>query len=197
MIVAGGKGVFGVEADAQPVAFFGRVDDVADLLEAVAEIRSLAGGDFQRHSDLEAGAGFVHFVQRLGNRLDAFYFAGADVGAGVGDQVRHVEYFAAFHLVDERADGTLAQSRVGRAQVEQVGIVGDHRSDAGFLPIGVELRDLVFSQRLRRPLARRLGENLNRLAGDLPAFEKGVADAAGDGHMGAQITGRGVLILAS
>ena len=64
--------------------------------------------------------------------------------------------------------------------------MGDHGSDAGVLAVGMELGDFIFFQRLRRPLARRLGENLNRLAADLLAFEKGIADATGDGHMGAQ-----------
>ena len=71
-IIAGGEGVFGVETDAQPVALFRRVDDVADLLEAVTEIRALAGGDFQGDFDVVAGAGFVDFVQRPGDGLDAF-----------------------------------------------------------------------------------------------------------------------------
>src|SRR5262249_1500037 len=53
-IVAGGERVLGVEADAEPFALLGRVDDVADLLEAVAETASLSGGDLERDFRLEA-----------------------------------------------------------------------------------------------------------------------------------------------
>ena len=146
-VVTGGEGMFGVETNAQPFVLFRCIHHVADLLEAIAQVGTLAGGDFQRDLDLEAGAGLVNFVQRLGNCLDPFDFTGADMGAGVGDQVRHAENFAAFHFVDERGDGTHAQGRVGGAEIEQIGIVGDHRRDAGFFAVEMELGDFVLAQR--------------------------------------------------
>src|SRR5215208_3775216 len=112
-VVAGGKRVFRVETDAQAVTLSGGVDDVADLFEAIAEIGALTGGDLERHLDLEAGAGFMDFVERSGNGLYPFGFAGADMGAGMGDQIRNSEHFTTFHLVDERANGTFAQYRIG------------------------------------------------------------------------------------
>ena len=108
------------------------------------------------------------------------------MGAGMSDQIGHAENFAALQLIDERGDRAQAQRRVGRAQVQQIGIVRDDLRDAGVFAIGVKLLDLFFAIRFGGPLARGLGKNLNRVAGDFFAFEKGVADAAGDGHVRAQ-----------
>ena len=74
----------------------------------------------------------------------------------------------------------------GEPKIQQVGIVRDDCGDAGFFAIDLKLLDLFFAVRFRRPLARRLGKNLNRVAVDFFAVEKRVADAAGDGHVGAQ-----------
>ena len=54
------------------------------------------------------------------------------------------------------------------------------------LPIGVKLLDLFFAIWFAGPLARRLGKNLDGVAFDFFAVEQRVADAAGDGHVGAQ-----------
>ena len=55
--------VFGIEANPQAVALCRRVDDVSDLLETIAEIRSLSRGDFQCDFGFIALAGFMDFVQ--------------------------------------------------------------------------------------------------------------------------------------
>src|ERR1700694_4420630 len=55
-IVARGEGMLGVEAQPQPLVFFDRVEDPPHLLERVAEIAALPGGDFKREPRLESGA---------------------------------------------------------------------------------------------------------------------------------------------
>jgi hypothetical protein len=64
--------------------------------------------------------------------------------------------------------------------------VRDDRPDAGLLAIALEESDLVFAVRVRRPLARRAREDLDRVALDFFAFEQRFVDATGDGHMRAQ-----------
>jgi hypothetical protein len=64
--------------------------------------------------------------------------------------------------------------------------VGDDRADAGFLPIDVKLFDLFLAVRFGSPLARRFGEDLNRVTSDFLPLHECIADAAGNGHMCAQ-----------
>ncbi len=48
------------------------------------------------------------------------------------DQKWHTERLAALQFVDEALDRALAQFLVGRAKVEQVGVVCDDHFDPGF-----------------------------------------------------------------
>jgi hypothetical protein len=50
----------------------------------------------------------------------------------------------------------------------------------------VKLLYFFLAVRFRSPLARRFGENLNRVTSDFVSLKKCIADAAGDGHMRAQ-----------
>ena len=104
----------------------------------------------------------------------------------MSDEMGHAQNFAALQLIDESLYRAQAQRRIRRAQVQQVGIVRDDFRYAGVFPVGVKLLDLFFAIRFAGPLARGFGKNLNRVAFDLFAVEKGVADAAGDRHVGAQ-----------
>ena len=64
--------------------------------------------------------------------------------------------------------------------------MSDHLANARLFLVDAKLLDSFLRIRLGIPLARRLGEDLNRVAIDFFAVEQGVADAAGDGHMSAQ-----------
>ncbi len=108
------------------------------------------------------------------------------MGAGMSDQIGDAQNLAALQLVDKRHHRAHPQRRVRRAEIEQVGIVRDDFGDAGFLAIDDKLFDLFFAVWFRRPLARRLGKNLDRIAVDFLAVEQRVADAAGDRHVSAQ-----------
>ncbi len=101
----------------------------------------------------------------------------------MGDEIRHCQDFAALQLVDKRSDRALAQRRVRRAHVEQIGVVGDDGADAGFLAVAVELFDLSLGVWFGSPLARGFGEDLNCVTIHLLAFEECIANAAGDGHV--------------
>src|ERR1700730_15803369 len=47
-IIPRGEGMLGVEAQPPPLVFFDRIEDPPHLLERVAEIATLPGGDFKR-----------------------------------------------------------------------------------------------------------------------------------------------------
>ena len=156
------------------------------MFEAVANVRSLTGGDFEGDVDLEARTSGVNFIEGSRDGLDSCEFSRADVGAGVSDEIRDIQNLAALHLVNKRGNRARAQRGVGRTEIQQIGIVGNNGVDAGFLAIDLKLLDLVFRERLGGPLPRRLGKNLDGVAIDLLAFKQRIADAAGDGHVGAQ-----------
>ena len=150
----------------------------AHLRERVAEIAALPRGDLQRDFGLEAGARFVRLVDRARDSRDAGLFARADVGARMRDQKRHAERLASLQLVDQALDRALAQLLVGRAQVEQVGVVRDDHLDPGLGLRAFERLDFLARVGLGGPLARALGENLDAIAADLQAARQRLADAA-------------------
>src|SRR5262245_33713362 len=137
-IVPGGKSMFGVEADAQSVALVGRIDHVGDLFEAIAELRALPRGDLQGNSGFVTGTSFVNLIEGFGDRLDSLRFARSHMRAGMGDEIAHAENFAALQFVDKRFDGSLSQGVIGRAEIKQVGIMGDDGADVSFVAIDLE-----------------------------------------------------------
>src|SRR6476659_4088814 len=82
-IIASRERVCGVETDAQPVACASGVYDLTDLLETIANVRSLAGGDFEGHFGAIAGARLVNLVERLCDCLDPGQFVGDAVTTGM------------------------------------------------------------------------------------------------------------------
>ena len=106
--------------------------------------------------------------------------------ARMRDEDRHAERLASIQLVDKSLDRLEPHSFIGRAEIDQVGVVRDHGRDAGFDLIAFERFDFLFAVRLRRPLSRRLGENLDAFAADLLAAGQRLADFSGDRHMRAK-----------
>src|SRR3970040_2907935 len=104
-VVAGGEGMLGVEADSDAIVFFRGIDHVADLLEAIAKIGALPGGDLEGDFHLVARAGFMDFVERLRDQFDPFRLARAHVRAGMRHEIRDAENLAALQLIDESRHG--------------------------------------------------------------------------------------------
>src|SRR5262245_36639182 len=96
-IIAGGKGMLRIEADSQPVALFRRVDHVADLLKAIAEVASLTRGDLQRDFNIKSGTGRMDLIERAADRLDPFLFSRTHVGSGMRDEMGDRKNLAPFH----------------------------------------------------------------------------------------------------
>src|SRR5439155_25420920 len=68
-VVARSKGVFGVKAHAQPFWRFRCVDYLPYLLEAVAEVRPLAGGDLEDKRGSIARARLLPRIDGVGDSL--------------------------------------------------------------------------------------------------------------------------------
>src|SRR4029078_9461690 len=78
-IIASRERVRGVEAHPQPVACASGVSDLADLLEAVANIGSLAGSDFECDFGAIAGTCLMNLIERFCDGLDPGQFADPEV----------------------------------------------------------------------------------------------------------------------
>ena len=100
-IVAGGKSMLRIEANPQAFTLFRGVDDATDLLEAITEVRALAGGDLQGDFHIIAGTSRMNFIKRFCDGLDSLRFTRADMRAGVRDKVRNAESLTTFQFIDE------------------------------------------------------------------------------------------------
>ncbi len=179
-VVARGEGVLRVETHAEPLAASGLRAQTAELLEAPADLSPLPGRVLERDRRPEPTAGGENLAQRTRRRADARVVARAAVGPGMRDQVRDAEALAAFELGDELAHPPLAERRDRRRDVEEVAVVGEQRVDAGRSPRGGEGAHLVLAERAARPLSRRAGEDLHRLAPRLATALEGEVEPARD-----------------
>jgi hypothetical protein len=68
--------------------------------------------------------------------------------------------------------------------------MGNDGADAGCFSVDVKQLNLFFRVRFGSPLARRFGENLDRVTIDFFAFDKRVADTAGNGTCARPEAGR-------
>ena len=106
--------------------------------------------------------------------------------ARVQHHAEDAELLSPGQLVDQCVDRFLPQRVVGRAQVQQIGRVGDDRADAGGSLCFEPALDLFRCGRLLLPPVLILGEDLHRVGADgLRPLER-EAQAAGNGHVGAE-----------
>src|SRR3989337_1913429 len=116
-VVAGGEGMLGVKTNTNAVAFFRGIDHSADLLEAIAKIGALPGGDLQSDFDFVSGATLVDVVERFRDQFDSSGFPRAHMRAGMSHEIRDAKNLAALQLIDESRHGALAQTRVRRTEI--------------------------------------------------------------------------------
>src|SRR5271163_3345404 len=149
----------------------------------MAQRAALSGRDFQRDLYLEAFARRMCLVDRFRNRLDPVLDSRSHMSARMGDENRHAQRLASMDLVDQSLDRLEPQRVIRRAEIHQVGIMRDHGADAGLGLKPFEVLDFFLAVGLRRPLPRRLGENLDTFAADLLAAVERLANFSGDRHM--------------
>ena len=128
----------------------------------------------------------MRLVDRFCDGCDAGVLARADVRARMRDQPRDAKRLASLDLIDEPGDRFFAQPFVGRAEVDEVGIVRDDAFDLAFAHVAPERSNLLLGVRLGFPLARGFGENLDAVASDRGAARDRFCDPARDRHMRAE-----------
>src|SRR5260370_22429473 len=163
-VVAGSECVLGVEAQPQTLVLDDGVKNLLHLLDSIAQVTALTCGDLERDLHLEALARDVRLIDRFRDRLDTGLNAASDMRARMRDENRHAERLASMQLVDNSVYRLETHRFIRRPEIHQVGIVRDHSRDAGFDSIALEGFDFLAGERLRRPLPRRLGENLDTFA---------------------------------
>src|SRR5205085_6862414 len=90
-VVTSLEDVGGVEADTKPLQLAHVLDDRGEMLELVAETRSLAGGGLERDLRFHFWYHGPDCIQRRDDFFQAGFFAGAKVRAGMHDEKRPLE----------------------------------------------------------------------------------------------------------
>lgn len=99
-VIAGSEGVACIHADAHPAFVFHEADDVGQLFQAVAHVRTLTCSVFD--DGCYAGGLVKGDVDTLGDASEAFFRCfTVEVAAGVEVEAVEAELFATLHLVKE------------------------------------------------------------------------------------------------
>ena len=126
-------------------------------------------------------------VKGLDDPLEPGLLAVAGVGAGVHDDLADAEPGAPRHFLAEAGQALVAHLARRGSEVDQVDVVGDDLVDSRLLPFLPEEEGVGVTDRLAAPLVGVLGEDLDDAAPCLDAAFRGEMDAAGDGHVRAEI----------
>ena len=152
-IITRSERMTGINADAHPTLVLHPVNNIGDLLERVAEIRSLSRRvlDHRRHA-----AGLIQRqVDRLRNQRQTFLVADLlQRTAGVKIQSIQPQLLAALHLVEESLPRLLQRIRVRVTEINQITVVRQYlsRRVPEFLAAFFEQCDTLRRQRCRLPL---------------------------------------------
>ena len=190
-VVAGGEQVAGVEADAEPLAAAGDLDQPRELLERAPQRAARAGGV------LQVQLAVAGLRQRLGDRGAGTVERRVDGAAALQRRARvqhdgvRAQRGAGAQRAGQRRERLGAEVRVLGGRVEQVDGVDQQRVDVRVAHRRAEVRDLLAGVLARLPLARVLVEDLDRARGPLDAALDGLRRAAGGGDVGTDQHGDG------
>lgn len=158
-VVAGGKGVAGIDADADTGFIFHAIDDGREMLELKAEVAALAGGVFDHGGDA-FGLG-QRDIDRFGDARQALLLRDLlQMAAGVEVEQRQPQLLAAGHLIDEGITGFFQRFFHRMAEVNQVAVVRQDLPGAKVILFtgGFEFGDGLVAERRGAPLALVFGE---------------------------------------
>src|SRR5258705_11327764 len=149
----------------------------------MSEVGALAGRVFEQHLRPGAGTGGKELRERLADQLQSVLLGSVRIRAGVHDEPVESERFGAVEFLAKGGNRLRAQRRRGGREVNQVTVVRDDWTYAGFFDPLPKARNLRGWQLPGAPLAGRLREDLERLASRrLRAIDR-ARQAARDRHM--------------
>ncbi len=174
--------VAGVEAEAEPPAAPGQLDQLRGLVEVAAEEPFVAGRLLEQEraalAVLEGGGD--HLRRPFHRRPVRLAF----LGAGMEDDPGRADPVAGPQRVGEGGERLLAQLVVFRRAVDQVDGVDHDRVDRGGVHRLAEGREVLRAVAGRAPHPRALVEDLDRFAGEIGAALDRVGQASGRRDVG-------------
>src|SRR6476620_4424439 len=130
----------------------------------MSEVGALAGRVFEQHFRAGAGTGGKELRERLADQLQSVLLSSVRIRAGMHDEPVESERFGAVEFLAKGGDRLRAERRPGGREVNQVTVVRDDRTYAGFFDPLPKARNFRRRQHPGTPLAGRLREDLQRLA---------------------------------
>ena len=110
----------GIEANAEPFRLAHVLDDVREMLEAMAETRTLTGGRFERDLRFHFRQNRMHGVDRFDDSFQSGFFARAEMRARMQNEKRQLELIRPNEFFRERAQRIRVKLRIGRREIDQV-----------------------------------------------------------------------------
>lgn len=184
-VVAGGKSVSGVEADAKAFGPADAIEESCEVFEAMTEGTALAGGTFEGEADAGAGELGKGAVEEVSDGIEAFFFGGGGVGAGVEDEEGKAELFGALEFGDKGVEGFVGVGGVSGTGVDEVaGVPAEPEAEAfGFAAEGFRFAGC---EGWGHPLFVIFDKDLGGVRTDGEGAFKGALDTAGDGGVGTE-----------
>ncbi len=144
----------------------------------------MPSGRLQQNPSAEARRSSVDLPQRPRHLRQPCFLTRTHVRARMEHQPRDLQRLAPLQFDDEHIAGLRPQHVVVRAQVEQVGAMAYHRADTRLLGPRLETHDVLLGQRLHRPGAIRLYEDLYCLTAHRTGAIERLVHPASDGLVG-------------
>jgi hypothetical protein len=127
--------------------------------------------------------GTQHLPQPGCDQAQSLTLCACREGAGMQHEPGQPQRLGACVLLFERGLRLRAQRRCGSGKVDEIAVVRHHRLDTALRDAAAEQDDLVGRQRPGAPLARGLGEDLQRFAAAGDSAIDGTRQATGDREM--------------
>ena len=162
--VARGEDVARVQTHAQPVPLVRMIQQPGQMLERVAHDVAATGRRLEQHLRPVARGRRVGLPERLRDPLQTRFLARSSVRPRMQHEPDHPQRLTSLQLDDERVARPDPEILVRRGEVQQIRRVPDLRPDARLSSRLLELSHSLRRQRLRRPDAIGLHEELYRVA---------------------------------
>ena len=185
-VIARGKDVAGINADAQACRIVDDAEDLTQLIKRAAQAGTLTSRGLEQSDYFAIGHGPMNLIEGAGDAIDPPFCARPHVRAGMKNHRGHTELFGALQLHGHSGDGLLVKRRINRRQVDEVLRVNEDRRSAALVSLGSECSAIFPGERLTRPLELVPGKQRQRSRADRPPALKDRVHAALDRHMRAE-----------
>ena len=182
-VVAGGKGVTGIETETETRVAVTTGDHGGKLSHGGAESGALPRGVLEGDPDRVAGGTSEHLPQALDNALNANGGAISLGGAGMQHHTEHSQLRGALKFEGEGGDGLGPGVLAAGGQVDEITVVGGKEADAGGLDGGAEFARRAVGNGRGLPAQLAFGEDLQGVGAGSHRLRHRSEEVARDGHV--------------